>query len=110
VWLSPRIAKAAEAAWPCPSSVLHSTVYREPSLVFLAHGRVKFAGAPETFEAVRRNPACALVLVDSSEEAGLLSRVSLKGFALTKVADFKGFNYSKGDKLSLVMYKTIPQL
>ena len=107
IWMSPRIAEAARTARPCPTSVLVSTPYKEPSLVFL-YGRERtlfsaISGA-DAAQAMAASPGCGLALVGADERSAFLARAAELGLDPRPADRIVGQNYSNGDKLDLTLY------
>ncbi len=63
IWLSPRIAAAVAAARPCPDSVLASSSFSEPSLVFSVGQDTKLVNAGEAADFLLANRKCGLALI-----------------------------------------------
>lgn len=109
-WLSPRIVEAAELAKPCPDTLLVSSAYREPSLIFL-HGPhdTRLADTPEqAADLLGASPECTLALVEAQEAQAFLDRSAALGLAVRAVGAVDGMNYSEGDELSLALYAAEP--
>lgn len=106
VWLSPRVAAAVAAHRPCEDSVLAASNFTEPSLVFLTGTATKL-GPPEAAAAhLLAAPRCALALVDARDRAAFEG--ALGGARATSVATIDGFNYARGQRLSLGLYRLVP--
>jgi 4-amino-4-deoxy-L-arabinose transferase-like glycosyltransferase len=106
MWLSPQIAELARAHRPCPNSVLVTSPYAEPSLVFL-YGRELTQLAASGADAADNLPAagaCAMALVGEDERAAFLARAEGLGLSLSPVGAVSGRNYSNGDDLTLTLY------
>jgi 4-amino-4-deoxy-L-arabinose transferase-like glycosyltransferase len=110
LWLSARVADAAHAVAPCPLSPLTTTRYREPSLAFL-YGPEAFVlvdTPAQSAEALARNPACGLALIDASEEAAFRARADSLDLPVTAKARVAGLNYSNGDAMDLTVFASGP--
>lgn len=106
VWLAPRIASAVAAHRPCATSVLAAANFTEPSLVFLT-GTATRLGPPEAAAAhLRADPRCALALIDARDRAAF--EAALAGANPTTLATIDGFNYARGQRLSLGLYRLVP--
>jgi 4-amino-4-deoxy-L-arabinose transferase-like glycosyltransferase len=101
-WLSRKVAERFEALKPCPTSTLVSADFSEPSLVFLVGTHTLLGGGDHAADHLRRDPACALSLVQG--EAEPLFRRWLDGFPVRAVATIHGFNYSRGKRQTLTLY------
>ena len=105
-WLSPRIADLARASRPCDDSVLVTTPYTEPSLVFL-YGRTRTQLTPSgeaAADATADVGVCAIALVGAEQQAAYLSRAAERGLTVRRLGDISGRNYSNGDDLTLTLY------
>jgi 4-amino-4-deoxy-L-arabinose transferase-like glycosyltransferase len=109
-WLSPRIDAAARAARPCPDSVLVTTPYSEPSLVFL-YGRERTRITPSAdaaAEALAETAQCGLALIGAEERTAFLDRAAALGLDPQPVDRVSGRNYSNGDDVDLTLYLARP--
>jgi 4-amino-4-deoxy-L-arabinose transferase-like glycosyltransferase len=105
IWLSPRIAAAVDRARPCPDSSLVSAGFTEPSLVFLVGTDTVLTGNGATAAGILAKDACALVLVDQNQRTAFLDQAVLDGVQPTAIETIDGFNYSRGKKLALSLYR-----
>lgn len=105
-WMSPRIVEGVRTAAVCPTPLLVSTPYHEPSLVFL-HGpdRVRLADSPEEAAQVMSSAGpCAVALVGQEQAESFLAASRAMGSALSPVGVVSGLNYSDGEALNLTLY------
>jgi 4-amino-4-deoxy-L-arabinose transferase-like glycosyltransferase len=103
LWLSRQAALEVAAARPCATTTLATADYSEPSLVFLVGTGTRTGGGDTAADHLRADPACALALVDSRAEP--LFRHTLAGLAVHPVASIQGFNYSRGRRQTLTLYR-----
>ncbi len=89
IWPAPVVQAALAGDAACPAPVLYSTRYAEPSLVFLAPGRVIWATLPEAMDALKTVP-CARALVGAGE-----------GDAGREMGRIEGMNLGTGKPLDL---------
>ena len=106
IWLSPRIAAMVAAVKPCPDSVLASTSFSEPSLVFLVGKETRLIGATEAADLLARDRSCAMALVGSRDLATFQARLSADGIVARQLGRLDGVNYSTGRHLDLTLFKT----
>ena len=103
IWLSPRMAAAAEAHADCPAPRLASAGYREPSLVVLTRTDTLLtdgAGAA----AFLAQGGCRLAFVDAApgrrgrpaEEAAFLAELAARGLVAEQLAMVEGRNMNGG--------------
>jgi 4-amino-4-deoxy-L-arabinose transferase-like glycosyltransferase len=104
IWISPRAAAAVAALRPCPNSVLASSSFSEPSLVFLVGTPTKLINATEAANHLLADPRCALALVDARQSAEFLARMVRGGVSPRRLAEIDGINYSTGRRLNLSLY------
>jgi 4-amino-4-deoxy-L-arabinose transferase-like glycosyltransferase len=104
IWISPRVAAAVAALRPCPDSVLASSSFSEPSLVFLVGTPTKLMYASASAEHLLANPRCGLALIDVRQSSEFLERMALAGEAPRRLAEIDGINYSNGRRLELTLY------
>ena len=69
IWLSPRIAAMVAQVRPCGDSVLASTSFSEPSLVFLVGPATRLVGPVAAADLLAHDPRCAMALVGSRDAA-----------------------------------------
>ena len=105
IWLSPRIARTVALVRPCPGSVLASTSFSEPSLVFLAGQDTRLIG-PEDAAHLLATDRCALALVGSRDESRFHAALTTP---VRKLATVDGLNYSTGKSLALSLYTASPR-
>jgi 4-amino-4-deoxy-L-arabinose transferase-like glycosyltransferase len=105
-WMSPRINELVRAERPCGDSLLVTTPYTEPSLVFL-YGRtltrLSATGARAAQDLADAGP-CAVALIGAEERAEFTARAEQLGLALEPLGEVAGRNYSNGDNLQLTLY------
>jgi 4-amino-4-deoxy-L-arabinose transferase-like glycosyltransferase len=104
IWISPRVATAVATLRPCPDSVLASSSFSEPSLVFLVGTATKLVDASASAEHLLANPRCALALVDARQSGEFLERMARGGEDPRKLTEISGINYSTGRRLELTLY------
>ncbi|HYH22121.1 MAG TPA: glycosyltransferase family 39 protein [Azospirillum sp.] len=102
LWISRSAAAAVDVARPCPTTVVASAGYTEPSLVFLVGTRTKLGGGALAAEHIKADPACALALVEERQEAEF--RSFLGGTEPRALAQVRGFNYNNGRRITLTLY------
>ncbi len=106
MWLSPAIANAYNAARPCPTSVLASASYAEPSLVFLAGTETILTDGAGAARHLLDDPKCAISAVDEREHAAFIASLPQGETSVSAVATVSGINYSKGRRTTVTLYKT----
>lgn len=107
VWLSPRIVEAARAAG-CENPRLVGAGYNEPSLVFLAGTRTKIAGVEQAAADLVADDPCSFALVTEENLVPFAEAAALRGLRLQEVTKLSGFNYSKGDAVTLTLFRARP--
>lgn len=105
IWLSPRIAAAIADVRPCPNSVIASSSFSEPSLVFLAGEHTQLVDAAGSAAWLAADPACHLALIGQRDDAAFRARLAAIGLAPPhELARIAGINYSNGRRLDLALY------
>jgi 4-amino-4-deoxy-L-arabinose transferase-like glycosyltransferase len=107
MWLSRRVVEAVETMRPCPTSVLASARFHEPSLVFLAGTATVLTDAAGAAAHLNANTACALALVPAEDDAAFKAALGA-GPAPVALTAIDGLNYSSGDHLSMTLYRVAP--
>lgn len=108
IWLSPAIEAAVRANKPCDTTVLASSRFQEPSLVFLVGTKTVLTNIEGVARHLFADPACALALASVEDEQKLTGLLAAQGKSVNRVALIDGLNYSSGDKLSLGLYRVAP--
>jgi len=106
LFMSPRIAAAVAKAKPCPDSVLATSPYREPSLVFLVGRETKLLNPIDAADYLANNQQCGLALIGGKEQPEFLARLAADGATPRPVAEIAGRNYSLGKGMNLTLYET----
>jgi 4-amino-4-deoxy-L-arabinose transferase-like glycosyltransferase len=106
LWLSPRIAETAKSLKPCPDSLLISTPYHEPSLVFLNGPRATYlADSPgEAADRMSAAGACGLAVIGGDQQAAFLARAGELHLPLRAVGQIQGHDYSDNEVKNLTFY------
>jgi len=102
--LSPRIAELFDAVRPCNDSVLVSSSYSEPSLVFLVGPNTQLIGPAQAAKYLHDHTQCSLALIDRKDQS--VFTFSLKNYDMNVVSygAIQGINYSNGKKLDLEIF------
>ena len=101
IWIAPRAAAAVAAHRPCAGSVVASSGFSEPSLVFALGRSTRLVGVEAAADHLAADPACALALVDARQDATFRARL---GFAPHALATVGGLNYTTGRRVALTLY------
>jgi 4-amino-4-deoxy-L-arabinose transferase-like glycosyltransferase len=104
IWIGPRIAEAAEAVEPCPTSVLASTRFAEPSLVFSERNRTRLIGPAQAADLLAADPACAVAAVSARQLPEFEVRAAADHVQLRPRGEVDGVNYSTGERLRVMLY------
>jgi hypothetical protein len=104
MWLSPRIAETFEAVKPCPNSVLSSSRYHEPSLVFLTDTGTRLVGPAEAARDLLANMECAVAVIAADQMPAFTQALPAGMESVVELGRIEGINYSKGDPLILIFF------
>ncbi|MCQ8241542.1 ArnT family glycosyltransferase [Rhizosaccharibacter radicis] len=104
IWLSPRIAATVRAVRPCPTSVLASTSFSEPSLVFLAGQDTRLVNPDGAASFLAGDRSCGLALVGTRDRAAFDAALAREGIGVRRLARVEGINYSNGRHLVLDLF------
>lgn len=105
IWMTPRIVDAVRAAKPCAGSVLASSEYHEPSLVFMLGTKTILTKLQGAADHIAADPACALALVPAQQGDEFALELSRHGMSVDRIAVVEGYDFSSGDTLSLGLYR-----
>ena len=102
------IKAAVDANRPCDTTVLASSSYHEPSLVFLVGTKTVLTDVDGVAKYLAADPACALGLAPIKDEQKLNELLAGQGKSAKRLTEIDGLNYSSGDKLALGLYRVTP--
>ncbi|GBR67646.1 ArnT family glycosyltransferase [Gluconobacter kanchanaburiensis] len=102
--LSPRIAELFEDVRPCTNSILVSSSYSEPSLVFLVGPDTQLIGPAEAADYLHAHSQCSLALIDRKDEIRFRNRLLKYGLEVVEYGRVQGVNYSNGHHLDLGLF------
>jgi 4-amino-4-deoxy-L-arabinose transferase-like glycosyltransferase len=102
LWLAPRMKEALHTAGWTPSTPVASLGYSEPSLVFALGRDLVLAPAPEAAAVLAKG---GYVWASDAQDTALRTAVHTP---ITPLAHISGYNYSKGDPITLTLYKAAP--
>ncbi|MEE9526672.1 MAG: glycosyltransferase family 39 protein [Syntrophobacteria bacterium] len=106
LWLSRSVARAVERYGESVSGlppVVAAAGYHEPSLVFLCGTDTKLVNAPQAALHLRQNPN-GLALVSERKDDLFHKTLSGSNGSVRLLERIKGFNYTKGKRLTLNLY------
>jgi 4-amino-4-deoxy-L-arabinose transferase-like glycosyltransferase len=104
VWLGPRLAALAARVRPCPTSVLASTRFAEPSLVFLEQGETRLIAPVAAADLISADRACAMAAVSARQLPAFTARAGVDRLALQLRGEVDGVSYSTGERLRLLLF------
>jgi 4-amino-4-deoxy-L-arabinose transferase-like glycosyltransferase len=110
-WIAPRVVAAMDRHWaatggrpPAAERPFATAGFHEPSLVFLAGTDTRLvAGGAEAARHLAERPR-GLALVRERYQAAFMAEAARLGIAPRAVATVSGFNVSRGQRLTLVLY------
>jgi len=80
--------------------------YREPSAVFLLGTKTVLATDIETVTVALSADHCTIAIVEENYKQKFLKLAQMEKLSLYQVASVNGFNYSKGDPVTLTIFQT----
>ncbi len=104
IWLGPRLAALAAQVRPCPGSVLASTRFAEPSLVFLERGETRLIDPGRAADLIASDRACAMAAVSARQLPVFTARAAADGVLLKVRGEVDGVSYSTGERLRLLLF------
>ncbi|MEI2385909.1 glycosyltransferase family 39 protein [Breoghania sp. JC706] len=109
IWVSPRLAEAADQASGCAKADIFSVGFNEPSFIFLTATDTKLgnpdAAATWIAQPATMMPDCRVVAVESRYEGDFLDKAKAEGVALALSSRVEGVNINGGRKLDIAVYK-----
>lgn len=103
VWLSPALQRVVEREGNPPFT---SGGYREPSLAFLT-GTKTLMTTPEGAVLFLSGHPNGLAAIDSAGDAAFRQAAAAIGLAVQETERVRGFNYSRGDWVEMVVYRVV---
>ena len=104
VRLSPRLAESAEAL-KCKDPMLATTVYREPSLVFLTRTDLVMTDGNGAAQFMA-GPGCRAAFVEARAEDAFKNGLATRGLSPRLATRIQGINMNGGRKLDIGVYVT----
>nr|MCX5474906.1 glycosyltransferase family 39 protein [Endobacter medicaginis] len=101
IWLSPRIALAFDQVRPCADSVLASTSFSEPSLVFAVGQDTRLVDAAGAAAFLATDRRCGVALVGTRDQPAFEHALADRGLTVRLLGRVQGVNYSNGRHLDL---------
>lgn len=106
-WISPQIADAFYAAKPCDNSILATSGYKEPSLVFLTATETKRTSVEGVAKHLISSPDCGVGVVADRDTERFTALLKEQGLSAEVIGFAEGINYSKGDQARFNLYKVV---
>jgi len=106
--LSRAAARLVEGQAGSARPVVAATGYHEPSLVFMLGRQTKLIG-PEAIATAMRSDPSLLALIGADKEARFRKTLADDVVRLKALGSARGFNYSKGDWVTLTLYRLMPR-
>lgn len=104
IWVSREITKVYSAGKPCTDSSLTLVGYEEPSIVFLAGTRTRFAGADAAAAKLAADAKCAVVAVTTKNTDAFLTAATALHIAPKPIGTVNGLDYSNGHDVDATLY------
>ncbi|MGE0503072.1 MAG: ArnT family glycosyltransferase [Rhizobiaceae bacterium] len=102
-WLGERIAETFIQHRPCPDSVLASSAFHEPSLVFLAGTKTVLTDPAGAAVHLAADPLCAVAVVQDDQRPAFLAAMP-HGEAQI-ITEFTAVDYTKGIERTVTLYR-----
>jgi 4-amino-4-deoxy-L-arabinose transferase-like glycosyltransferase len=106
LWIAPRVAEALRTYWPGgrPEGAEFGELgFAEPSLMFLCGTQTQLMGDPGQAAAFLSGGADRVLLVNSRDLPKLTATLKAQGQTPQNVATLSGYNYSRGQRVSLTL-------
>lgn len=107
LWISPRLA-AAVSKVPCADPALASAGYEEPSLVFLTRTDVRLTGGEQAGRFLAEG-GCRAAFVEGQQRQAFERGLAESGVSPVLVARVTGWNLSKGNRVDIAVFATVPR-
>ncbi|MEN3930716.1 glycosyltransferase family 39 protein [Microvirga sp. W0021] len=103
--ISPRLAEAAKEA-KCPTPVIGTLGYREPSLVFLTGTDLNMLDGAQDAADFMKKGGCRVVFVDNRYNEAFRMLTEEQGIKLRRQVLVSGFNINGGKRIDIFVYET----
>jgi len=107
LWVARSVGRIVEAQAKRPHPVVAASGYHEPSLVFILGGETRLIG-PGAIAAAMKRDASVLALIGADKEKAFRAALAGDAARLVALGTARGFNYSKGDRVVLTLYRLAP--
>jgi 4-amino-4-deoxy-L-arabinose transferase-like glycosyltransferase len=108
LWLSRSVERIVAAKVGTKKPVVAASGYHEPSLVFMLGRQTKLIG-PEAIATAMRSDPSLLALIGADKEARFRAALAGDAARLKALGRARGFNYSRGDWVTLTLYRLMPR-
>jgi len=108
LWLSRSAARIVAAKAGDVKPVVAASGYHEPSLVFMLGRQTRLIG-PEAIATAMRSDPSLLALIGADKEARFRAALAGDAARLAALGSARGFNYSRGDWVTLTLYRLMPR-
>ena len=103
--VSPRLAETARAKGWTPGQPIAAAGYHEPSLVFLTATDLRLVDDGAAAAVFLKDNPTGLALVEDRQRESFETGVAATDIRVDKVAELEGFNYSRGQKVDIALYR-----
>jgi len=108
LWVSRTAGRLIEATAPGARPTVAASGYHEPSLVFILGRDTRLIG-PEEIAKAMRGDASLLALIGADKEQRFRAALGAHEARLVGLGTVRGFNYSKGGRVVLTLYRMRPR-
>ena len=108
LWLSRSAERLVQKNAPSARPTVAASGYHEPSLVFILGRQTKLI-APEEIAKTLRGDASVLALIGADKERRFRAALAADAARLKALGTARGFNYSKGNWVTLTLYRLMPR-
>lgn len=109
LWLSRSAERLVQKSAPTTKPTVAASGYHEPSLVFTLGRQTKLI-APEEIAKTMRGDASVLALIGADKERRFRAALAGDAARLKALGTARGFNYSKGNWVTLTLYRLMPKM
>ena len=103
-WIAPRLKEALFQASPAGHGPVFIAGYAEPSAVIALGTDTRFGGGTDAADFLTAHPD-GVAIVEADQKGAFYTRLGDAANAVRKVRTVDGYNYAKGKRVSLTIYR-----
>ena len=107
-WIAPHLKETLFEKLPTGHGPILIAGYAEPSAMIALGTATRFGSGPDAAKLLADN-ADGVAIVSDDQQADFTTAATGSGTAVTAIGTVSGFNYAKGKRVTLTLYRRTPQ-